>query len=309
MSADPLILDPEFEALLREVAADPNSTLLRVARPKVVRGFFEREDAASASETGLSAAERHLVQAHRNELAWLLRQAAFSKLLDGPVSKLCVSRHGPRGEDRSPSSQADLSARWRDGRSEPMDEPSTVAVRLLDRLLMPQGGSSTVAELAAASHRLEPSNAARLLIATDMCCSGLPQTGLRLARFVLASHPSVEHSTRALECVGFAFGKLDRLRDAHRAYQKGSRAADSHTEMNRLVFAIQVGDRADALDCGRHLDGLLSKDAACVASFVETRLRRRAEGEWSPTSAGCRLAAELLETLDGVARRVVNVLV
>jgi hypothetical protein len=92
-SSEFITLDPEFEEVLREVAADPDSSLLRVPRPKRIRSLFDRGSAVGALEPGLTRAEQHLLQVHRNELAWLLRQACLVKLVEGPKSRLYVSRY------------------------------------------------------------------------------------------------------------------------------------------------------------------------------------------------------------------------
>jgi hypothetical protein len=308
MSADPLILDPEFEALLREVAADPNSTLLRIARPKVVRGFFEREEAASASDTGLSAAERHLVQVHRNELAWLLHRAAFTKLLDGQGTTHFVSRHGPTGEDHSQLEAAELQTRvhQQDINSE-LDERRVTALELLRRCVrQPSSDLPTAVELAAASHRLQPSNQARLVFVVDLGCRGLSQSALQATHFILASRPTREHATRAWECAGLAYAKQLRFQAAHDAYRKGCLTDDQHTYMNRLEFALQVGDRGDTLESARRVNELAPRNAPCVEWFIDGRRRRRLAGEWSPTREGRALAADLIDSIDGAAGRIVH---
>ena len=42
MTPEPLGFDPELEGLLRELAADPRSQLLRSTRPRTTAGLLER---------------------------------------------------------------------------------------------------------------------------------------------------------------------------------------------------------------------------------------------------------------------------
>ncbi|MCA9067038.1 MAG: hypothetical protein KDA96_28440, partial [Planctomycetaceae bacterium] len=72
MSAQGIHLDPEVEGLLREIAADPGSSLLRVERPKTLRPLLEREHAAGARMAGLTNAERHLLERYRDEVGYAL---------------------------------------------------------------------------------------------------------------------------------------------------------------------------------------------------------------------------------------------
>jgi hypothetical protein len=311
VSANPLVLDPEFEEVLREVASDPDSTLLRVPRPQVVRGLFERDEAVSVGVTCLSRAERHLIQVRRNELAWLLGEAAFYKLVEGPVSKEFVSRYGPREEDRSPIQPAALQKRLLYAQAASSErDPSLMAVQLLlECVRQPLGGEPHVSQLAAASHRLQPTNRARLQIAVDMCIRNAPRTGLKLAKFVLSAHPSSEHVTRAWEAVALAYAKMGRIVEVHRAYRAGCTSDDPHTEANRLLFALQAGDRHDAVKSSSRLNDMLQGDSPSIAWYVETRLRRRLEGEWAPTKPGAELAKSMMDKFDGVARRIAHVMV
>ncbi len=311
MSADPLVLDPEFEQLLREIAADPDSTLLRVPRPKVVRGFFERDEALSANATVLTRAEKHLVRTRGNELAWLLRQACLYKLVEGPTSKSYVSRYGPSGKDCSPLDQALVRERveWEREEASGSDQHEHAVELLLRCVKSPVGGEPHVAELAMASHRLQPTNAARLQVAIDLCLRDAPRAGLSLAWRVLNAHPLRDDATRAWECIGLAYSRLGRLKEVHLAYQKGCAGDDPHTYVNRLVFALQVGDRRDAIDCARQLNDMLPGDPPAMAWYVEAIRGRRQAREWSPTRAGRELAQSLADQLDGVARRVSDVLV
>lgn len=67
------LLHPEVEHLLAEIAADPNSSLLRIPRTKVLPELFRPPDPIRQSAYFLTSAERHLLAVHREEVAHWLR--------------------------------------------------------------------------------------------------------------------------------------------------------------------------------------------------------------------------------------------
>src|SRR5262245_31177745 len=80
-----LKLDPELEHLLRELAAEPDSSLLRVARPAVMPALFETNTVVSQHATGLLPVEREILRAHRAELVEVLLDFMRDRLLNsGP---------------------------------------------------------------------------------------------------------------------------------------------------------------------------------------------------------------------------------
>ena len=67
------LLHPEVEHLLAEIAADPNSSLLRIPRAKVLPELFRPPDPIRQSAHFMTSAERHLLAVHREEVAHWLR--------------------------------------------------------------------------------------------------------------------------------------------------------------------------------------------------------------------------------------------
>jgi len=75
------LMEPELEELLHEIARDPRSTLLRVDRPTILRGLFDRDPMVRESCTQLTSAERQLLRVHRSELGRLLRALCLDLLI------------------------------------------------------------------------------------------------------------------------------------------------------------------------------------------------------------------------------------
>lgn len=71
------LLEPALEELLREVASDPRSSLLRVDRPSLLKGPFDHDPMVRESFTGLRSAERELLRVYRQELGHALRECCF----------------------------------------------------------------------------------------------------------------------------------------------------------------------------------------------------------------------------------------
>jgi len=109
-AAEPLGFDPELEGLLRELAADPRSQLLRSTRPRTAAGLLERAGAVSPSRAGLTAAERHLLEVHRDELADVLRRACLMRFYSDPARALYLNR----SRDAQHAIAFDTPERWRE---------------------------------------------------------------------------------------------------------------------------------------------------------------------------------------------------
>lgn len=108
MTTMKLDLDPEIDGLLREIAADPKSKLLRVRRPVDVRVFAETRPAIGVATAGLTKAERHLVQAHREEVAHKLIQNALYWQTQGSSAPKLFSVQGVRlaGDEERPVNES-----------------------------------------------------------------------------------------------------------------------------------------------------------------------------------------------------------
>jgi hypothetical protein len=97
MATEAPIFTPEVEELLREIAKEPDSVLLRMPREKVKASLMETRSPVGVMTAGLSKAERELVRVHREEFAFQLRQAAWVKLAEDGDGPRVVSRQWQRG--------------------------------------------------------------------------------------------------------------------------------------------------------------------------------------------------------------------
>jgi len=201
--AEPVLFDPAIEVLLREIAADPDSCLLRVPRPNIVKSLAHRQGVVRSGATGLSTVERELLRVYRAELAKLLREACVMRLYAHPQARLELSLHltatrktkvMPAPDWRASAHHALAAAR---GRAE-----SLSGLDLLDACVAPGGlESATVAQLAVASMRLEPTDAARIYPAIELTLDGQEETAIRVLHDVLAGFC-------ARACAPYAWGQI-----------------------------------------------------------------------------------------------------
>ncbi|HEX6885333.1 MAG TPA: hypothetical protein VF530_18305 [Planctomycetota bacterium] len=79
-----LEIDPEIRGLLEEIASDPRSAL-RLAPRHALRGWFERPEPARTRDLVTTSAERHLIEAYREEVAELLCEGARLAFCKAPM--------------------------------------------------------------------------------------------------------------------------------------------------------------------------------------------------------------------------------
>jgi hypothetical protein len=312
MESDTLLFDPEFEAILRDVAADPRSSLLRVKRPHKLGELFDAYSPISAHATGLTSAERHLVQVHRNEVAWLLRQACLIKLIEGPTSRQFVSRYTAPGKEVRLLASAEMEQRVREQR-EQAEGPDECAdgLELVSRCVAHQFGEMpSIAELATAAFRFESTGQVRLIVGLDLALRSEPRGSLSLMRHLLMHEPTGRDAVRAWEYVALSLAELGDLVGAHDSLKQaaGLGVSGALNCLPRFVLELQMGMKNEVLESSREMDGLLSANEPVVDWFVQALADRRQRREWIPTSDGARLALTLCDRLGQVGRRVANVL-
>jgi hypothetical protein len=161
-------LNPEVLELVREIAARPDSVLLRVPRGAEARALREDRPMASATDSALSRAERHLVAVYREEVAYVLRQFAWVRITERrPGEDRIILRHTLNASAPRPDVQAAARHASRMHCESAEVLPETAVGDLLDECLRYRGGPPrSVASLCAASQRLHPSFNARHMAAS-----------------------------------------------------------------------------------------------------------------------------------------------
>lgn len=183
--------DPEIEALLREIAADPRSNLLRVPRQKAARALVEDVPIVGVATAGLTKAERQLAIVHRHELSYLLRCAAWKRLTEGEDTWFVVSRSLPDGTEVPVPTLDSVRSEARTLIDAPPPDVSHLgALELLDRCVSsPFEEWPTVQQFAGASLRIAPSGMARVNAAAAILELGQPRSALLCLELAESSLP------------------------------------------------------------------------------------------------------------------------
>lgn len=246
MSRDVITLQPEVEEILREVARRPGSALLRVPRRDVARTVLERDTVVHARTAGLSAAERHLVQVYREEVAFALRQAAYARLTIGESTHGFVadSAFAPLravvpsvGTVRASASDALASTRGFASSDEVM--------RLLEGCVSPNVGEwPTSGQLAEAAHRLVPANSSRIYMSLELRGAGQCRAALMALEGVLKGGASRHHLAVAWTNAGDLLFNLGQYREAWRSADRACALEEGWliAQGNRALSALLIGD-------------------------------------------------------------------
>lgn len=274
-------LHPEIEGLLREVAADPESNLLRLPRTGLRQSLRRAELPDRAPITGLRPAERELLRTCRHEVAYLLLLACYRQQITAPQNRYLVYSLNESGEVA-----ATLEHRWLALASQKLGMRSsrTVlnAMGLLARCVSPDGRRwPSVLELAAASSRLDPSNTAHNYAALELILANQPASGVRmLERF---EHVTVRQRVMGLSNLIYGYESMGRLDLAYevlhtRVWPDGGNLLKSFTG---LVLAAQLGNEGQALRWAWQVSEQ-SEDSGDLAPLVEGLRERRRAALWSP---------------------------
>lgn len=270
MSLDVITLQPEVEEILREVARRPGSALLRVPRKDVARTVLERDTVVHARTAGLSAAERHLVQVYREEVAFALRQAAYYRLAHGDSSQgfmadraLASLRNGIPGLE-TVRTAASVAARAAIEAGTGLDTRE-----LLEQCVVPDSGEwPSPGQLAAAAHRLVPTSATRIYASLDLRACGQLQSALSPLWSIVAFAGHGPAPVVAWSNVGDLLFKLGRYQDAWAAANRACEAEPLWViaQSNRAVCALFLGDHSQIQ---QSIDGLEQALAAIPGASKE----------------------------------------
>src|SRR5262249_44678930 len=155
------------------------------------RGFFDRGGPVSSRAAFLTAAERHLVQAHRCEVAWLLRQLCLSALLEGPRHKLYCRQVATKDwqiKYESPSRVRQHISAVQNQEDSVASETTASALALLSDFEVPGSAQQfSVQDLAEVAFRLEPTAGHRILAAMGMSHGNSPDAAIRILNNVLST--------------------------------------------------------------------------------------------------------------------------
>ena len=303
---DPFELGPELRGLLAELVERPERAgLLR--KHVAFRELLSTEPLGIGRSLGSDARERHLLQAHREELARLLLQASQWMAFAGNRPFLEPRdergrRQGLRIEGWRQRSEAQL-------RSSAGTGQAHGALDLLRRALEPGSlGSPTPRELAVASMRLVPRTEALIAVGTRLSREGEPLRARELYERALVGCSSGFLAGIIWQNLSAAFCKLGRFDDAVESARRAAHLAPEPQQAAIAWFcaATQAGHDSERKRSASCLRDVVPEDSDQLAEYIACMRAGRASGEWSPTRDATLLATRYDPKLPSAAEMILE---
>lgn len=311
MADIPIALDPEVEALLREVAQDPRSTLLRVERPKAIRGLLEREPVIGVATAGLTTAERHLVQTKRADVAYALRVLSTNMLASDPRSSDVLSQQGVQGLFAQPVK----SGRFAHELTATIDSLESIDLQSARGLRGSLAGTHpvlpTVLQLSAAAQRLEPTDNSRMHAATWFALEGQFHSEILILRNILTFRAPSWIEARAHTNLGFALHSIGKARASLNSYARGH-AVDMQNFAavgSLFIVAAQQGATLEFMSAAATLEEQWTADSSDVKWLRQSQFMRRSDPLTHLSSEGREMVARTRDRLGPTSRSLVDVLI
>ena len=284
------LMSEEAEELLREIAADPRSSLMRVPRRGRNGKLLQVSEAGLARAPGRSRspAERQLAKVQRAEVARVMRAVCRERLANDPESSKLVSEFRADGSIPTRRLHEELSIDylcW--------DADLRIAIEMVidcDKSRASSSAPSTL-KLATTALGLCPNPTSRLLVAF----SALAEGRLRYSRSLLdamLSGSSGRERVDILELSGLCWALKGRPGEAYgdfiSAYQLGSPRPSSL--LSAFVNSLDIGDTSLIRSAASLVDDALTINHPATRHFVSSHIKRRTAGKWNSTEAGRRIA-------------------
>jgi hypothetical protein len=280
MTAETQIFTPEIEELLREIAAEPGSVLLRVPREKVKATLLETQSPIGPMTAGLSNAERELVQVHREEFAYQLRRASWVKLTTDRQGDLFISRcaDGP-GSSREHEPE-DIERELRGS----LDAKGTeIGSQRLHWVSLPLENWPKVSELCALAQRCAPSNHNRLYAGEDWALRASHRTALEIFGAALADSCSPATSGIFQSHMGYCYDAMGRLRSSVDAWRLAHHSLPHRHDVLCFWFglAIRTGADKDISEANARIAEAMSNGFETLTDHSALLHTKRSLGYWS----------------------------
>jgi len=308
MTTQPFHLDPDVEHILQEVAKDPRSSLLRVERPKIIRGLTEREPSVGVATAGLTTAERHLVQTRRAETAYALRALCLYELLTDVRAQHLFSRQGAASVEHLSAIASQMRDNWTADKTShvrDLGSDADAAWLAIERGVKHRNG---VLQLGAAAQCLEPTNFERLYFAAWMILEGQPRSAIgMLLRIASAPETSVMRSVAGTN-LGLAYYEVGDFARSRAWYRSASLVSPDYfpCAVGRFILSLQLGDREDALSSAGSVEDLATNNVDELTWLIDAQHRRRRSFQVNLTKGGRDLLPRLRDALGPASRRLVN---
>jgi hypothetical protein len=311
--AEPILFDARIEELLREIAADPASSLLRVPRPARIGVLLERAPLVGVATAGLTLAEQELVRVHRGEVAYLLRKLAVVRLFESPKAAVSRTRTNFASQPALEVSRgkwlerAEVFAAERLGESAELSSPEEL---LLECLRTPDAIESVpVTAIAAAANELEPTDQARIYAAQWLGSEDEDVEGARrILLAVLDAGASPANAAMAAANVAKHESRSGASRSSTEWYRRSARLCRSNAvgAFGWLTASFDCADTREADLAARFVNSEFRADEPATQEFVALIRLQVRTGELSPLPASSQTARRIHEAFEGPVRVIAH---
>ena len=304
------VFEPEVEELLLEVAANPDSLLLRGPQRGGVTGPLDLEEGVSARTAGLTVSEKQLLRVWRSEAAEVLRQG-FNQCLEGDPEK--PIRVVPLSLDnvqvRHTTSQELKAEVKRLSRVTQAVHPESPLVQTLHRLALGDAPNVRMRRpLIELSHRLRPTDKSRIGLALLEAQEGRSARAHAMYQSIATRSVSSEsrayalcNSVRLFAESGESNQRLSTAIAATRVAPAWafSRLKCLRTAMDLGITQVAKDELGRLMDLGRPAQRMLEDHLEWLGSRIQ-------RGLMAPEATLARTARKLSET--GVGQSLVPLL-
>ncbi len=310
--ADLAPIDPDLEQVIADLSKDPRASLFLTEPRKLLCGLRDGSLQVAASRTGLLPAEEKLLEVHRHEMAWLLREAFLSEFFAHPASA--------RNRRVMTKSRQQLEGIARDRLAAlPEALQNRPEVLVLERFIRPRGEPTMPSRMRLlwASLELEDAPNARAYLVFETCALGQFNSAVRLGREVAAEPHSPRIRASALGTVGMALTDLRRPAEALAAYKEAASIAlagdldpsiSVEYLLNVVYLDLQLGDGKDVHEAASviaDLDQLPKRRLEDAAN----RVRTISDGsQWTLPPKRRELALQLADNVGPFPRECLHAL-
>lgn len=313
MTPIPLELDPNLEEVLRDIAADPRSRLFQTTPRQLALGLRGNIPKISSRQAALTAAERHLVDVHREEVAWLLYKACQRGVLDKKCSTLGVHRWISKNESVHALSENELRGQaeriQRTPPSNALDRRAEVFQR--SQSLEFDFHAPDLRRLAHDSLALVPRDETRLILAMALIQEDSFAEALHSLRWVLGNHPRAFNSYAAHADCALICWRCQSLEPAIAHYRRANRV-NPETAIPlcyMLSLAIELQNEQLASKTAEMLADLGTPSGEMVGECIEFTQLQLQPCSSSTLSARKAIARRIIEDHPHSAGRIARVYV
>jgi len=302
-----ITFDPKLEELLREVAAEPDSCLLRAGKKASHKALFRTPEVVSHTSRRLLPAERDIVRYYREEVSWLLLELCHHLAVNDGRHGLVINRRILESDHTRVPAPGDL--RRRGAQLSPLvDQTLKGPLALVSSCLAGDPSNADLGSVAVAASNLVSSPATRGYLRIHYTNQGLFTEASRLAEQVARQPGTTRSLVSNLHGRGrIAFEQADYL-SARGHYSLSVEADPSRADSAAawLLNSLITGCESNAIAAIEAFDAAVGTRGLSVQQFAVSL--DAVVGSQHRVSVNKRFSLRVSENA-GAARHLINELI